>query len=245
MAYAFRQISPAQATFGTTTVAGTLASAPVANNLLLFVVANSSINGVATGVSDGTNSATALANSGGVTRHLDIYGYIGTSTATTWTATGPSTAQLNMLIYEFSGAPASITGITDVSAIPAATTTALSDAGSGAQQPSIITTNANDLIITVCVASNRLTTPTTLSSSLGTFIGGVSGTSTADQYSTTAADQFANSGYSIVAATGTYAPIITWSTTTRAVIAITIALKAGVGAVSANQGSTLSMMGVG
>jgi len=213
MAYAVVQNNSANSNYGTGSVVVPIQNTPAQGNLIIVSIRNGTNNSTLTSVVDGNSNAftklSAFANFTGSNR-IDHYGLIaGASQSTSFTAT-LSGAGLAGIAYEFSGNPSSIAGIVDVTGTGGSATSVTTTNG---VQPSAVTTNSGDLILTSIELSNT---------------GGTSVWSPTDAF--TQLQQFSDlmaDAYLIPGITGTYNPSFSW-TTARVCNQILTALKPAV-----------------
>ena len=232
MAYTFISASSAQSE-GTSPVTVNYAATPSAGNLLIATIKrNSQSSTQFATVKDGNgNSFTQelFLNYNGTGSQIMLYDFIATaSQSVAITASAPGT--LFVSVYEFSGNQASLTGIIDASS----TASGGSGTNEGGLQPSVTTTNANDLIFSTIGFSTTITSPAWTGATM-----------LQENNSGGALIQLVD-GYQIETSTGTFNPSLAW-TSSRLWGHITAAYKPASGGGPAQDALSgfLPMMGMG
>jgi hypothetical protein len=177
---------------GTSPLTVTFTNTPVAGNLILVSMQTST--GTISVADGSSNALTQLATEQNSGHTIYLYGFIATAAQSKAITITRGTSVVTASIYEFSGNPTSLVGIVDQTA----GTILASVSTSSGQQPSVTTTQGNDLLFTTLAAAGTITAPSVSSGTLGQAI---------PSGAITTVD-----GYQALTATGTYTPFFSWTT---------------------------------
>ncbi len=150
----------------------------------------SDTNGNWTLLNSVTHSTTAV---------LCLFGKIAVASQPRAITATQATANIFMSLYEFSGNIANIALVVDSAATANTATAGTSTSGS---QPSLTTTNSNDLLLTQMGWPSPITAPTAVTSGGTTLVAGQSASTGSIKLS---------DAYAIESATGTFNPYWTWT----------------------------------
>jgi hypothetical protein len=196
---AYTLIQGSNNTNGASPVTLSFTNTPAAGNLMLCSVVNQSNTTVPT-VSD-TNGNWTLLNSvaHSTTAVLCLFGKIAVTAQPRAITVTQSTSNIFLSLYEFSGNIASIASVLDRAATANTATAGTSTSGS---QPSLTTTNPNDLLFTQMGWPSIITAPVAVTSGGAAMVAGQSASTGSIKLS---------DAYAVETTTGTFNPYWTWT----------------------------------